>query len=65
MLNKQAHNMQCIDNLMNLFYEDHLWTIAIELFNHMIDTLTNKTEELIIIESDPSILTNIMEAANG
>jgi hypothetical protein len=46
---------------MKSFYEGHSWTIVVEGFNHMIDTLAGKTEELIIMESDPNMLTWLHE----
>jgi hypothetical protein len=60
-MNKEAHSPQCIDDLMKPFYEDRSSTIAIEGFSHMIDTLVGKTEELIIMESDPNMLSWLHE----
>jgi hypothetical protein len=58
---KEARNSQCIDNIMRPFYNNESWTIAVQGYTHMSDTLTSKTQELIIMESDPSMMSWLQE----
>jgi hypothetical protein len=58
---KEARNPQCIDNIMRPFYNNESWTIAVQGYTHMSDTLTSKTQELIIMESDPSMMSWLQE----
>ena len=54
---KEARNPQCIDELLKPFYEANSWTIAIEGYSHMVDTLAGKIQDLIIMESNQDMLT--------
>ena len=58
---KEACNPQCIDELLKSFYEAKLWTIVVESYSHMVDTLVGKTQDLIIMESNQDMLTWLQE----
>jgi hypothetical protein len=58
---KEARSPQCIDDLIKPFYEPHSWTIAAQGYSHMIDTLAGKTQQLILLESDPSMVIWLQE----
>jgi hypothetical protein len=58
---KEARNPQCIDDIMRPFYNSESWTIAVQECTHMIYTLTGKTHELIIMESDLSMMSWFQE----
>jgi hypothetical protein len=58
---KEARSPQCIDDVMRPFYINDSWTLAVQGYIYIIDTLTGKTQELIIMESDPSIMSWLQE----
>jgi hypothetical protein len=41
---------------MKPFYERHSWAIATQNYSYMIDTLANKTNQLVPMKSDPNML---------
>jgi hypothetical protein len=58
---KDGCNPQCVDDIMRPFYENDSWTLAVQGCMHMIDSLAGKTRELIIMESDPNMMSWLQE----
>jgi hypothetical protein len=58
---KEARNPQCIDDIMRPFYNNESWILAVQGCTHMIGTLSGKTQELIIMESNPNMMSWLQE----
>ena len=53
---KEAGNSQCIDEIIRSFHNTELWILVVQSYMHMIDTLTGKTNKLIIKENGPGMI---------
>jgi hypothetical protein len=60
-MHRETRSPHCIDDLVKSFYQPDSWAIAAHGFSHMIDTLAGKTQQLILMESDPDMLTWLQE----
>jgi hypothetical protein len=56
---KEDRNLQCIDDLIRLFYSTKLWTLGVQGCIHMINPLAYKASEFIIMESDPGMMNRL------
>ena len=58
---KEASNPHCIDDIMRPFYDTNSSILAVQDCTHIIDTFAGKTKELIIMESDPAMISWLQE----
>lgn len=60
-MHRKACSPQCIEDLIESFYQPDSWAIAAQSFSHMNDTLAIKTQQLILMESDHGLLIWLQE----
>jgi hypothetical protein len=58
---KEARSPQCIDDTLRTFYRTDSWTLVVQGCTYMIDTLADKTRELILLVSNPGIMSWLEE----